>query len=313
MSVAPSGNRGGNKSRIALIGFGEVGSLFAKELTATRRHTVSTYDILFDGKPGKDMKDKARLLQAEPCASAEDAAKGALVVISAVTATSARDVAEEAGGYLKPGQFFLDLNSVSPETKRADEQAVARSGASYVEAAVMAPVAPYGIKVPMLLGGKRAAELAAILAPSGMALKAVSEQVGQVSAIKMCRSVFIKGIEALAVEGFLAARRYGVEDRVIASLDETFPSLDWEKQAGYLISRVLQHGRRRAAEMRESAETVANAGIEPLMTEATARRQDWLADRVAEQSALKSAPEKNWRASLDAVLKRLKPAKNAAE
>ena len=310
---APGGNVGGSKSRIALIGFGEVGSLFAKELTATGRHTISTYDILFDGKQDSDMKDKARGLMAEPCASAEDAAKGALVVISAVTATSARDVAEEAGGYLKPGQFFLDLNSVSPETKRADEQDVVRSGAAYVEAAVMAPVAPYGIKVPMLLGGKRAAELAAILAPSGMNLTAVSEQVGQASAIKMCRSVFIKGIEALAVEGFLAARRYGVEDRVIVSLDETFPSLDWEKQAGYLISRVLQHGRRRAAEMRESAETVANAGIEPLMTEATARRQDWLADRVDEQPTLKSAPEKDWRASLDAVLKRLKPTKNAAE
>jgi 3-hydroxyisobutyrate dehydrogenase-like beta-hydroxyacid dehydrogenase len=302
---------GGNKSRIALIGFGEVGSLFAKELTATGRHRISTYDILFEGPQGASMQDKARGLRTEPCLSAAEAAKGALVVISAVTATSARDVAEEAGGYLKPGQFFFDLNSVSPETKRADEQAVARSGASYVEAAVMAPVVPYGIKVPMLLGGKRAKELAATLAPSGMILKAVSEQVGQASAIKMCRSVFIKGIEALAVEGFLAARRYGVEDRVIASLNETFPSLDWEKQAGYLISRVLQHGRRRAAEMRESAETVSNAGIEPLMTEATAKRQDWLADRVDEQPALKSAPGKDWRANLDAVLRRLKPAKAA--
>jgi len=302
---------GVNKSRIALIGFGEVGSLFAKELTATGRHEISTYDILFEGKSGKDMQDKARGLMAEPCPSAADAAKGALVVISAVTASSARDVAEEAGGYLKPGQFFLDINSVSPETKHADEQAVSRSGASYVEAAVMAPVAPYGIKVPMLLGGKQAQELQDILAPSGMKMIAVSEKVGHASAIKMCRSVFIKGIEALAVEGFLAARRYGVEDQVIASLDETFPSLDWEKQTGYLISRVLQHGRRRAAEMRESAETVANAGIEPLMTEATAKRQDWLADRVEELPALKSAPEKNWRASLDAILKRLKPAKAA--
>ena len=303
----------GNKSRIALIGFGEVGTLFAKELIASGRHSVSTYDILFESAQGNELKDKARGLKAEPCPSASAASKDALVVISAVTATSARDVAEQAGGYLKPGQFFLDINSVSPETKRADEKDIARSGAAYVEAAVMAPVAPYGIKVPMLLGGKRAGELAALLNPSGMKMRAVSEQVGQASAIKMCRSVFIKGIEALAVEGFLAARRYGVEDRVIASLDETFPSLNWENQAGYLISRVMQHGRRRAAEMRESAETVANAGIEPLMTEATSRRQDWLADRVDEQPALKTAPEKDWRASLDVVLKRLKPAKNAAE
>lgn len=302
-----------NTSRIALIGFGEVGSLFARELMGTGRHSVAVYDILFDTVSGATMQDRARALKAVPCPTAADAAKDALVVISAVTATSAVDVAREAGGFLRPGQFFLDINSVSPDTKRGDETLVAKSGADYVEAAVMAPVAPYGIKVPMLLGGKRAAALADILNPSGFRMTAVAETVGQASAIKMCRSVFIKGIEALAVEGFLAARRYGVEDKVIASLDETFPSLDWEKQAGYLISRVLEHGRRRAAEMRESAETVAAAGIEPLMTLATARRHDWLADRVTETPSLKSMPEAAWRASLDVILKRLKPAKTAAE
>lgn len=302
-----------NTTRIALIGFGEVGSLFARELLAAGRHSVAVFDILFDAAAGPAMKDRARALNAVPCPTAAEAAKGALVVISAVTATSAADVAHEAGHYLKPGQFFLDINSVSPETKRGDETLVANSGADYVEAAVMAPVAHYGIKVPMLVGGKRATALADILNPSGFRMTAVAETVGQASAIKMCRSVFIKGIEALAVEGFLAARRYGVEDKVIASLDETFPSLDWEKQAGYLISRVLVHGRRRAAEMRESAETVAAAGLEPLMTLATARRHDWLADRVAETPSLKFVPEADWRASLDVILKRLKPAKTAAE
>src|SRR5579872_1260814 len=302
-----------NTSKIALIGFGEVGSLFARELIATGRHSVAVYDILFDAAAGPAMRGRASALKAMPCPTAAEAAKNALVVISAVTATSAADVAREAGGYMKPGQFFVDINSVSPETKRGDETLVANSGADYVEAAVMAPVAPYGIKVPMLLGGKRAAALADILNPSGFRMAAVAETVGQASAIKMCRSVFIKGIEALAVEGFLAARRYGVEDKVIASLDETFPSLNWEKQAGYLISRVIEHGRRRAAEMRESAETVAAAGVEPLMTLATARRHDWLADRVAENPSLKSAAEADWRATLDQILKQLKSAKTAAE
>ena len=147
-----------NTSRIALIGFGEVGTLFARELLATGRHGVAVYDILFDAVRGAAMIDKARALKAVPCPTAAAAAKDALVVISAVTATSAADVAREAGGHMKPGQFFLDINSVSPETKRDDETLVAKSGADYVEAAVMAPVAPYGIKVPMLLGGKRAAD-----------------------------------------------------------------------------------------------------------------------------------------------------------
>jgi 3-hydroxyisobutyrate dehydrogenase-like beta-hydroxyacid dehydrogenase len=137
-----------NTSRVALIGFGEVGSLFARELIATGRHSVATYDILFDAPQGAAMRERAHALKVEPCATASAAAADALVVISAVTATSAAEVAREASGYLKPGQFFLDINSVSPETKRGDEALVARSGADYVEAAVMAPVAPYGIKVP---------------------------------------------------------------------------------------------------------------------------------------------------------------------
>ena len=302
-----------NTSRIALIGFGEVGTLFARGLAASGRHTVAVYDILFaDAARGPALQAAARALGAETSASASDAARNALVVISAVTATSAREVARDAGGYMAPGQFFLDINSVSPETKREDAADVERSGARYVEAAVMAPVAPYGLKVPMLLGGMAAKDLAAILVPSGMRMEPVAEIVGQASAIKMCRSVMIKGIEALVVEGFLAARHYGVEDRVLASLDETFPSMNWEKQIGYMLDRVLQHGRRRAAEMRESAETVAAAGLLPLMTGATAQRQDWLADRVAEQPALRNAKESDWRATLDRVLKRLKRAPGKA-
>jgi 3-hydroxyisobutyrate dehydrogenase-like beta-hydroxyacid dehydrogenase len=295
--------------RIALIGFGEVGTRFAEGLIASGRHDVAAYDILFDDRrEAPRLRAKARELKVEACASPAAAIAGARIVISAVTASSAQEAAHEAAKHMGPGQFFLDINSVSPETKRADEAAIVKSGAAYVEAAVMAAIAPYGLKVPMLLGGKPAAELATILNPAGMKMEPVAAIVGQASAIKMCRSVMIKGIEALVVEGFLAARHYGVEDKVIASLDETFPGLNWNRQVGYMLERVLIHGRRRAAEMREAADTVAAAGLEPLMSTATARRQDWLADQAAALPALKAAPEGEWRASLDQILKRLKPA-----
>jgi 3-hydroxyisobutyrate dehydrogenase-like beta-hydroxyacid dehydrogenase len=222
-------------------------------------------------------------------------------------------VAEEAGRHLKPGQFFLDINSVSPETKRADSEAVARSGADYVEAAVMAPVAPYGLKVPIYLGGLRAADLAAILVPAGMKMEPVAQKIGEASAIKMCRSVMIKGIEGLAFECFLTARRYGVEDKIVASLSETFKPLDWEKLAGYLIERVVAHGRRRAAEMREAAETVETTDLAPLMTSATALRHDWVADQVDAVPALKENAEAAWRQTLDTLLARLDKKDAAAE
>jgi 3-hydroxyisobutyrate dehydrogenase-like beta-hydroxyacid dehydrogenase len=298
--------------RIALIGFGEVGTAFAKGFLAAGC-TVATYDILFDNSAaGAALREAARAMGVEAAPSFAAAAAGARVVISAVTATSAIDVARDAGRELRPGQFFLDINSVSPGTKRADADAVAPSGADYVEAAVMAPVAPYGLKVPIYLGGLRAADLAAILVPLGMAMQPVAEKIGEASAIKMCRSVMIKGIEALAVECFTTARRYGVEDKIVASLNETFKPLDWEKLAGYLIERVVQHGRRRAAEMREAAETVAAAGLDPLMTSATALRQDWLADEVAALPALKANAETEWRKTVDALIARFAK-KEAAE
>jgi 3-hydroxyisobutyrate dehydrogenase-like beta-hydroxyacid dehydrogenase len=294
-----------NDRRIALIGFGEVGTAFAKGLRASGRHELAAHDILFDNSAtGAEMRERARALGVEAASSFAAAAQGARIVISAVTAASAYDVAQEAGRHLQPGQFFLDINSVSPETKRKDAAAVAISGADYVEAAVMAPVAPYGLKVPMLLGGRRAKELAALLAPAGMSMEPVATEIGEASAIKMCRSVMIKGIEALAVECFFTARRYGVEDRIIASLGETFRPLDWEKLAGYLIERVVRHGRRRAAEMREAAETVASAGLDPLMTAATAERQDWVADEVEALPALKENAESEWRKTMDALIAR---------
>jgi 3-hydroxyisobutyrate dehydrogenase-like beta-hydroxyacid dehydrogenase len=300
--------------RIALIGFGEVGTAFARGLLASGRHDVAAFDILFDNSAaGAALRETARTLGVEAAPSFAAAAEGAAVVISAVTATSAYDVASEAGRRLGPGQFFLDINSVSPETKRADAEAVEPSGAAYVEAAVMAPVAPYGLAVPMLLGGTSAAELAAILVPSGMRMEPVASQIGEASAIKMCRSVMIKGIEALAVECFVTARRYGVEDRIVASLGETFKPLDWEKLAGYLIERVVRHGRRRAAEMREAAETVAAAGLEPLMTSATALRHDWVADQADAAPALKSIPEAEWRKTVDMLIARLGKRDQAAE
>jgi len=288
--------------RIAIIGFGEVGGIFARDLIASGRHDVAAYDILLDdAESAPRLRDKARTLHVTACASAAEAASGALVAISAVTAASALAVAEAAARFLAPGQLFLDVNSVSPDTKRAAAQAVERSGAHYVEAAVMAAVVPYGLKVPILLGGRQARAIRDLLTPAGMVLEVAAAEIGKASATKMSRSIVMKGLEALIVECLYTARHYGVEDAVLASLGKTYPGLDWEKLGGCWLGRVIEHGRRRAAEMRESAATVAETGIEPLMAMAIAGRQDWLANRAAEQPALKSAKDENWRATLDVI------------
>jgi 3-hydroxyisobutyrate dehydrogenase-like beta-hydroxyacid dehydrogenase len=289
--------------RIALVGFGEVGTIFGKDL-AQQGPAVSTYDILLDAPAARPaMLERVRAAAVAPCDTLGDAVRDADLVISAVTASSSRDVARDAAAWLRPGQIFLDVNSVSPETKRGNARAVEASGADYVEAAVMAPVPPQRLAVPMLLGGRRASALAAVLKGLGMNATVAAEEIGTASAIKMCRSIMIKGIEALVVESMFAARRFGAEQAVLASLDKTFPHMGWNAQLpDYLVSRVAEHGRRRAAEMREVALTLEDVGITPTMAAATAARHDALVRQMAEAGVAYPAEGTfSWRALADAL------------
>ncbi|HLU18961.1 MAG TPA: DUF1932 domain-containing protein [Pusillimonas sp.] len=268
-------------SRIALIGFGEAGFLLGQGLVEAGV-AVAAYDIKIheaDQRPALEARAKQAGVTLH--ASLRAAIQDAELLISAVTASSAAKAALDAAECLTPRQYFLDINSVSPATKEADRAAIEGAGGFYVESAVMAPVPPYGLKVPMLLGGARAAEVSARLNALGLRSTAVSERVGVASAIKMCRSVMIKGLEALTVECMTAARRYGAETAVLESLNETFPGLGWtDSLPHYLISRVAEHGRRRAAEMREVMETLQDVGVTPLMAQATAETQDALVDAM---------------------------------
>ena len=270
--------------RIGLVGYGEVGKIFGAGLRGKEGiESISAWDLKFaEGARQRDPElAHARAAGLVARSSMQALCESCDLVISAVTASNTLAVAREAAGFLRPGAFFLDLNSASPGTKQQAAAAVEARGAAYVEAGVMTSVPPYGIRVPMLLGGPRAAELAAVLGAWGMDAKPVSEKLGVASAIKMCRSVMIKGLEALVIESYSTARQYGVEDHVLPTLAETFPSIDWQQQGAYFFSRVVQHGKRRAEEMRESANTVREAGFEPLMTAATAEKQQWVADLAA--------------------------------
>jgi 3-hydroxyisobutyrate dehydrogenase-like beta-hydroxyacid dehydrogenase len=287
--------------RIAFVGFGEAGGILGSELAKVCE--VRTYDILIATPTRDALRAKAESARVTLSDTLEDAVTGVDIVVSAVTASAARQVAVGVARIIKPGQWFLDINSVSPETKRDNGRIIEAAGASYIEAAVMAPVPPQRIKVPMLLGGPHAKSVAEQLRLLGMNTTAVSDQIGVASAIKMCRSIMIKGLEALTVESMLAARRYGAEDAVLASLHATFPSLGFDADfPDYLISRVAEHGRRRAAEMREVAHTLEDVKIQPLMASATAKRQDELIDAMQAARYKYDASQKFlWRDLADAL------------
>jgi 3-hydroxyisobutyrate dehydrogenase-like beta-hydroxyacid dehydrogenase len=291
--------------QISLIGFGEVGGIFGHDFSAAG-FQVSIYDILLNIEPSRAaMLSKAQRCNVRACDTLEAAILGADLIISAVTASSATSVARQALPYLRSEQIYLDINSVSPETKREIARTLSESAATFVEAAVMAPVAPLRIKVPMLLGGAHASAVASVLHEIGMDVKPVSEQVGVASAIKMCRSIIIKGLEAITVESMFTARRYGAEKLVLESLAATYPEMGWTTTLpDYLISRVAEHGKRRAAEMREAAQAVTDAGLEPLTALATAQRQDWLARAIVESGiAVPNGKNFNWDELADALAK----------
>ena len=292
--------------KIALIGYGEVGSILAEDL---RRQdlAVTAFDLKLHGEAGEPLREHALLHGVRLAGSHADAARGAELVISAVTASQAVPVAQACAPDLTAGCFFLDFNSASPGAKIRAAEYVNAVGGRYVEGAVMTSVPPYRIKVPLLLGGPHAAALAPLLAALGFAAAVASDKLGVASATKMCRSVMIKGLEAMVIESFTTARHYGVEDAVIASLRETFPGIDWEKQAAYFFQRVIEHGRRRSEEVREVAETVREAGLAPCSASGTAERQAWMADLAdgglfGPRGAPGFARSADWRIEADRIL-----------
>jgi 3-hydroxyisobutyrate dehydrogenase-like beta-hydroxyacid dehydrogenase len=268
---------------IGLVGYGEVGKIFGAGLKRQQGvAAIGAWDLKF-ADPAFQAAEIAHAATADITAhsSMQAVCAASDLILSAVTASNTLAVAQEAARHIRPGTVFLDLNSASPGTKQQAAALIDAARAHYVEAGVMTSVPPYGLKVPMLLGGASAAQLAGVLANWGMDAKAVSDKLGVASAIKMCRSVMIKGLEALVIESYTTAREYGVEDHVLPTLAETFPSIDWPRQGAYFFSRVVQHGKRRAEEMREAANTVREAGFDPFMSAAIADKQQWVADQAA--------------------------------
>jgi 3-hydroxyisobutyrate dehydrogenase-like beta-hydroxyacid dehydrogenase len=289
--------------RIGLVGYGEVGRILTAALVERGVAWVGTWDRLFrDPEAGDALRAHAERAQVVPATSLAALLERVDVVISAVTASQAVAVAREAVPALRRGTWFVDLNSASPGAKREMSELVDGAGGRFVESAVMTSVPPYGIRVPMLLGGRDAAALRDLLAPLGFAMEVAADRIGVASAIKMCRSVMIKGLEALVTESFTAARAYGVEAQVLASLRETFPTLDWEQLGSYLVSRSALHGKRRAEEMREVAVTVREAGLEPWMATATAERQDWMGRQKGTLGLDRLGKDANWREYADRLL-----------
>lgn len=253
-------------TELTLIGFGEAAATFAA--AACWGEKARAFDI----DPGR--RDAMARTLVVPSNDPQAALQNARVVLSLVTADAALEAAQTCAPMLDRGAIWIDMNSVAPDTKREAAKVIEQHGARYVDAAILAPVHPARLEVPILLAAACAADAQDALQALGFAnTSIVGSEVGRASSIKLIRSVMVKGVEALTYEMIAAAEEAGVADEVLASLDASAKSESWSTRAAYNLERMATHGKRRAAEMEEAASTLRSLGIEPVMTEGTVRRQ----------------------------------------
>ena len=293
-----------NTPRISLVGFGEAGQAIAAGLREGGTEEVAAWDILFARPEGEKLKAAGRRSGVRLAASAADVVQGADIVISAVTATSSVEAARSVEPHLTTNPYYLDINSVSPGRKQ-ESAALLGEKARFIDLAVIGPIHPARHKTPMLIAGPHAQAAVPLLSGLEMQINIAGDQVGAAAAIKMIRSVMIKGIEALSLECFLAAFRAGVLEQVADSLKNNYPALDWRKVAAYNLERMASHGERRAAEMEESALTLRELGLDPLMVEAmiVRHREMGALGQEAEIGRTKSPDPSGLPAALEAVSK----------
>ena len=261
-----------NTPRVSFIGFGEAGQAIASGLRDAGIERIAAWDILFPEPAGMPLRIAGETTGVRAATSAADAVREADLIVSAVTAASSIEAARSVAPHLSGKPYYLDINSVSPGRKQETAKLLGER-ARYVDVAVIAPIHPARHRTPLLISGPHAEEISPLLRELEMQLSVVSPETGSAAAIKMIRSVMIKGIEALTLECFLAAARAGVLEEVTTSLKNNYPTLDWTKIADYNLERMASHGERRAAEMEESAATLRELGLNPLMVDSTVKRQ----------------------------------------
>jgi 3-hydroxyisobutyrate dehydrogenase-like beta-hydroxyacid dehydrogenase len=287
------------KPTLCFIGFGEAGQAIAAGLRETGVERIAAWDILFPHAEGEKLKLVADAISVRCASSAAEAIADADIIVSAVTAAASVDAAQSVRAHLDGRPLFLDINSVSPGRKQETAKLLG-GGANYVDVAVVAAIYPARHRTPLLLAGPHAEAAAAILKALDMHVTVAGSEVGAAAAIKMIRSVIIKGIEALTLECFLAAARAGVVDEVAASLKNNYPGLNWSKVIPYNLERMASHGGRRAAEMEEVAVTLRELGVEPLMTAATVKHQRDMG-QIGAQASVRVVLKKDSAAMLNAI------------
>ena len=240
---------------VTVLGLGEAGGRLAADLVAAGAE-VRAYD------PAAAPTPEGVVRFPDPLS----AVTGESVVLSLTAASSARAAAESVLPGLLPGALYADLNTASPGLKRELAAVVERAGGRFAHVARLGPVPARGLGAPALASGPGARAFAALFEPLGMPVEVVSERTGDAAAMKLVRSVFMKGLAASAIESLEAARVSGhaewLEDEIAAVIGA--PMLE------RLLEGSRKHAARRIDEMEAARDLLLELGIEPRIAAAGA-------------------------------------------
>ncbi len=264
---------------LAFVGFGALADAFAGGL---RRSGVT--ELRAYSRPREDraaaaaLRRKLRAAGVRSCATIEEAIAGAGTIVSAVPASAAAGVAAACAPLLSAGTLYVDPAPLAPAAKAELAALIEEAGSQYVDIAVLGTVAVSGAAVPLMAAGSGARRWSAIVAPLGFDVTVIDGPAGRASLVKLLRSVYMKGRDALILEMLLAARRHGVEDAVVSSIRGPGEQVPFQDLAERVITSLALYAERRAVELSAAAELVAEAGVDPLATNGGAARLHWLAE-----------------------------------
>ena len=290
---------------IACIGFGEAARAFVQGWSeAGINLSITAFDVKTENPSTHGaMAESMQNAGVSSCSTAAEAVRDADAIFSFVTADQARAAALSTVGRAPAGAFFFDCNSCAPDTKRGSAIEVEKAGGRYVDAAVMAPVHPGLHRTKIHLSGPHCDAAVEFGNRLDLNTTVIEGEVGTASAIKMVRSIMMKGLEATMMECVLAGRKAGVDEFVLESLDKTYPGFNFKEKAAYMLERVMVHGVRRAAEMREVALTVNQLGLDNSMASASVNWQQAIGEMKLDPND--SLAEDEYGPRADAVLSAL--------
>ena len=291
--------------RIAFIGLGEAAGAFITGWGADRAGDIAAFDIKTT-KPetADEILKRAKTFWIEHCETLQDAVSIADIVFSTVTADQAIMAARAAAPLMKRGAYFLDMNSCAPSSKQVSAGIMADHNLCYVDVAVMEPVYPKQLDVPLLISGDWSHDVSDLLSTLSLKFRIIEGAVGRASSIKMVRSIMVKGLEALTAECALAAYAADVVDEVFPSLRDGHPKIDVQQRATYNFERSMTHGVRRAAEMDEVAKMVADLGLPNDLSRGSAHWQRMIADNTVDRAATKQG--RDLQSLVDELLPRIR-------